>query len=81
MQAGLGVGGTPDAYRSEWRRWRRQGWSDVDASTDGGITTVTDHIWEEKQRHGVIFERGLPWVAGQTVRHTPRLWEGVCALL
>lgn len=47
MQAGLGVGGVTDAYGSEWQR---QGSGDVEASTDAGITTATDRIWEEEQK-------------------------------
>lgn len=78
MMAGLGLKGMVDAYRSEWRRW--QGTGDVDASTDGSITTVMDHIWKEKQKQGLIFMWGVR-AAGHPVWHTPRLWERVCALL
>lgn len=52
QDAGLGVGGMTDVYRSEWQR---QGSSDVEASTDHSITTVMDHICKEKQKHRVIF--------------------------
>lgn len=57
MTAGLGLKGMVDAYRSEWRRW--QGTDDVVASTGGSITTAMDHIWKEKQKHGLIFVWGL----------------------
>lgn len=59
-----------------------QGRSDVDASTDGGITTVTDHIWEEKQRHGVIFVRGL-LLGGRSdgLTHTSTVGRSLCSPL
>lgn len=66
MQAGLGVGGMRDAYRSDWQR---QGSSDVEASTDASITTATDHIWKEKQNHRVILAWWFPQQARLSDTH------------
>lgn len=78
MQAGLGVGGMTDAYRSEWQR---QGSSDVEASTDSSITTGMDHIWKERQKHRVTFARWLPQQAILSDTHTSTVGTSLCSPL